>query len=91
MFDIKGLNDCAMPIVLSIYNSISKFQANHTLKITLSQPKLKSQAGNSPHFISQFDLPHLQTKKKSGEHNNTILFSQNNTLKSKNSETALWR
>ena len=34
MFNIKGLNDCAMPIVLSIYNCISKFQANRTLKIT---------------------------------------------------------
>ena len=51
-----------MPIVLSIYNSLSKFQANHALKITSSPPKLKSQAGNSPHFNSQFDPPHLQTQ-----------------------------
>ena len=41
-----------MPIVLSTYNSFSKFQANHTLKITSSQPKLESQAGNSPHCNS---------------------------------------
>ena len=47
---------------LSIYNSLSKFQANHTLKITSSQPKFKSQAGNLPHFNSQFDSPHLQTQ-----------------------------
>ena len=51
-----------MPIVLSIYNSFSKFQANHTLKITSSQPKLESEAGNSPHFNSQLDSPHLQTQ-----------------------------
>ena len=51
-----------MPIVLSIYNSLSKFQANHTLNITSSQPKLKSEAGNSPHFNSKFDPPHLQTQ-----------------------------
>ena len=31
-------------------------------KITSSQPKLESQAGNSPHFNSQFDPPHLQTQ-----------------------------
>ena len=49
-----------MPIVLSIYNSLSKFQANPTLNITSTQPKLESQAGNSPHFNSQFDPPHLQ-------------------------------
>ena len=49
-------------IVLSMCNSLSKFQANHTLKITSSQPKLGSQAGNSPHFNSQFDPPHLQTQ-----------------------------
>ena len=60
---LKDSNDCAMPIELSIYNSLSKFQANHTLKITSSQPKLKSQVGNSPHFNSQFDPPHLQTQK----------------------------
>ena len=51
-----------MSIVLLIYNSLSKFQANHTLKITSSQPILKSQAGNSPPFNSQFDPPHLQTQ-----------------------------
>ena len=51
-----------MPIVLSIYNSLCKFQANHTLEITSSQPKLESLAGNSPHFNSQFDPPHLQTQ-----------------------------
>ena len=51
-----------MPIVLSIYNSLGKFQAKHTLKITSSQPKLEFQAGNSQHFNSQFDPPHLQTQ-----------------------------
>ena len=51
-----------MPIALSIYNSLSKFQANHTLKITSSQPKLESQARHSPHFNYQFDPPHLQTQ-----------------------------
>ena len=44
------------------YNSFSKFQANHTLKITSSQPKFESQAGNSPHLNSQFHPPHLQTQ-----------------------------
>ena len=52
-----------MPIAHSIYNSFSKFQAHHTLKITSSQPKLEYQAGNSPYFNSQFDPPHLQTQK----------------------------
>ena len=51
-----------MPIVLSIYNTFSKFQANRTLKITSFQPKLESQARNSPHFNSQFDPPHLHTQ-----------------------------
>ena len=51
-----------MPIVLSINNSLSKFQANYTLKITSAQPKLESQAGNLPNFNSQFHPPHLQTK-----------------------------
>ena len=51
-----------MLIVLLIYNSVCKFQSSHTLKITLCQPKIESQAGNSPHFNSQFDPPHLQTQ-----------------------------
>ena len=73
--------------IYSQFTILCKFQANHTLTITSSQLKLESQAGNSPHSNSKFDPPHLQTQKISGKHNNTILFSQNHTLKSKNSET----
>ena len=51
-----------MPIVFSIYNSLSKFQAKPYPQITSSQSKLESQAGNSPHLNSQFDPPHLQTR-----------------------------
>ena len=76
-----------MIVPWQLYSQFIILSVNFKLTIPSKSPHLSLNLNlklETHHFLT-LNLTHLTYKHKhSGEHNNTILFSQNNTLKSKN-------